>query len=292
MMNIRGKLPELPPYTFGTMSLGQGQYDLAADVKVARAAMDAGIWFHTSTDYQDTYRVLRHAFDEDRAHVPQLIVKMDAKVPEMTRSVIETTLAKLKVERVDIAQMCWNEIPDIAEVHRAQGPRWQAFHELKQQGKVGSFVLEIWPNAGSCQNGVQALLNDLVDGYIFYYNLIERFVDNALFDLIEQRRAKILALRTLGGGGTVAAAGVTPSPEQRKRQELEPLFARSGCKDWLEFSVRFVLSDANVVTAISGTRRLEHLRALLDATRVRKPLDPVLVREMKLLQRKWSALPR
>lgn len=281
-MQIRGQLPELSRFTYGTMSLGAGAYDMAADVKVARAAMDSGVWFHTSADYGETYKVLRRAFDEDRARVPKLIVKMDAKFPEKTHAVIEGTVRDLGVERVDIAQMCWHvDAAGIAGQARDNGPRWQAFCDLKKRGLVGNFVLEIWPPALSCENGVEAVQNDLVDGLIFYYNLFERFVSNELFDLIEKRKTKVLALRTLGGG----RAQPTQDP---KGQALEALFQKSGCRNMLEFGVRFVLSDPNVQTTICGTRRLEHLNALLDAARNFKPLDSAVVSEVKSLHRKWS----
>jgi aryl-alcohol dehydrogenase-like predicted oxidoreductase len=285
-MEIRGELPSLTRYTFGSMSLGHG--DDAADVKVARAAMDAGVWFHSSADYAGggTYRVLKKAFAEDRAHVPKLMIKMDSNVPQKTRGVVETTLRELGVQRLDIAQMCWNtELGLIRQARGENKERWQAFGDLKQKGLVGSFVLEIWPNAPSCQNGIEALQDDLVDGYIFYYNLTERFVSNPLLELMEQRKAKILALRTLGGGQKSPKPGEAPDP---KWQALQPIFAKSGCKDWLEFSMRFILASPGVLTTICGTRNGEHLRALLAAEKSYRPLDAAAVDAVRALHRQWA----
>src|SRR5438876_565662 len=131
-MQIRGQLPEISRYTFGTMSLGSGQYDMAADVKVARGAVVTCVWFYTSADYGDTFRVLRRAFDEERGCVPKIIAKMDAQVPARTRAVVEETLGGLGIEKIDIAQMCWHaDKAGIAAEAASIGPRWQTFYDLK-----------------------------------------------------------------------------------------------------------------------------------------------------------------
>ena len=41
----------LSHYTFGTMSLGRDEGTVPADVRCARLAMDAGVWFHSSPTY-------------------------------------------------------------------------------------------------------------------------------------------------------------------------------------------------------------------------------------------------
>lgn len=53
-------------YTFGCMSLGSDLGRLDDHIRVARQAMEAGIWFHASPTYHRgfTYMVLRMAFDE------------------------------------------------------------------------------------------------------------------------------------------------------------------------------------------------------------------------------------
>jgi aryl-alcohol dehydrogenase-like predicted oxidoreductase len=290
MKTNRTPLPAIPRYTFGSMSLGQGRdYDLANDVKVARAAMESGVWFHTSDDYADCYKVLRRAFDEDRAHVPRLIVKMDANIPEKSRAVIEGTRRTLGVDRVDIAQMCCGDASDLARDAREGNRRWETFREMKEKGWVGNYLVEVWPNATSCRNAQDALETDLVDGLIFYYNLLERFVSNELFDHMEQRKTPLASLRILAGGGVFPRPEQTPpTPEDLKRRALAPVFEKSGCRAWDEFAFRFSLSAPRLLTAICGTKGLARFERHLELFRGFKPLAPAVVAEVLALHRQWA----
>ncbi|MEP7356786.1 MAG: hypothetical protein ABI847_06065, partial [Anaerolineales bacterium] len=60
-------LADLSPYIYGTGRLGDEKIPFDERVRVARAAMEAGIWFHTSHTYGATLSVLRAAFDQDRS---------------------------------------------------------------------------------------------------------------------------------------------------------------------------------------------------------------------------------
>ena len=59
------KLTDLSPYVYGTTRLGDQSIDFRERVKIARAAMDAGVWMHTSDQYNDALQVLGTAFAED-----------------------------------------------------------------------------------------------------------------------------------------------------------------------------------------------------------------------------------
>ena len=69
-------LTNISPYVYGTTRLGDDKILFNDRVKVARSAMDADIWFHTSHTYGDALKVLRTAFDEERTKIPKLIVKI------------------------------------------------------------------------------------------------------------------------------------------------------------------------------------------------------------------------
>ena len=72
-------LSDLPPYIYGTTRLGDEKIPFDERVRTARAAMEGADWFHTSHTYGDALKVLRAAFDQDRARVPKLIVKIGWK---------------------------------------------------------------------------------------------------------------------------------------------------------------------------------------------------------------------
>lgn len=66
------------------MSLGRNPSDIRQDLAVARRAMDARVWFHSSPTYNNgfAFMVLRQAFDEDRSRVPRML--MEAPHPPHT----------------------------------------------------------------------------------------------------------------------------------------------------------------------------------------------------------------
>jgi hypothetical protein len=69
-------LTDLSKFVYGTTRLGDSKIPFLDRVSMARAAMDAGVWFHTSHQYGDALKVLRAAFDADRKRVPRIIVKI------------------------------------------------------------------------------------------------------------------------------------------------------------------------------------------------------------------------
>ena len=94
-------------FTFGSMSLGRDPADITNDLAVARRALEAGVWFHSSPTYNQgfTFMVLRQAFDEDRTRVPRMVIKVrDASVPLM-RFEVEDSCRRLGLDGIDVAQL-------------------------------------------------------------------------------------------------------------------------------------------------------------------------------------------
>ena len=99
-------LSDISTVTYGTTWLGDATMPFRERVKMARAAMETGVWFHTSHTYGDALQVLRAAFDEDRAHVPPAIFKIGwDSIPQM-RDIIQQNLEPLGLERMALGQLC------------------------------------------------------------------------------------------------------------------------------------------------------------------------------------------
>src|SRR5512140_140857 len=97
---------DLSAYTYGTTRLGDGSLPFADRVAIARRAMDAGVWFHTSHQYGDALQVLRAAYDQDRAHVPPAIYKIGWDSIEQIREQIHLNLDPLELDQMEIGQLC------------------------------------------------------------------------------------------------------------------------------------------------------------------------------------------
>jgi aryl-alcohol dehydrogenase-like predicted oxidoreductase len=280
-MAFRDRLPELTRFTFGT-----GKVDRPDDpqhVRVVRMAMDAGVWFHSSHVYSNgkVFETLKKAFAEDPKRIPKCIFKVDGLGADLLRETVMASIAGTGVERVDIAQVCGN--PDIAEL-RPGSKLHDTMVELKEKGLVGSYVFEIFWRGSP--NALKALQEDLFDGYIFYYNVVNREVSNELFDALHEKQADILALRTVGGGVEVFH---NPGDAAAAKAALEAIYRRSGCKTPLEFRVRYVLSDPQVRTTIGATGNPQHLTDLLKACEEAEPLPADIVNDVHALHRTWFA---
>ena len=198
----------LSPFVYGTTRLGDAAIPFAERVRTARAAMEHGVWFHTSHQYGDALAVLRAAFDEDRARVPRLIFKIGWKSVDEVRSTIESLTRTVGVEHMDIGQLCLDG--DLARDFAEGGPSVQALHQLRGEGRVGRFLLQVFP--WTSQVALAALraghARGLIDGYIFYLNPLQRFATNPLWDLLQETRSPIVAMRTVAGGDVHALRDV------------------------------------------------------------------------------------
>src|SRR5262249_55563967 len=118
-------LSDLPPYIYGTTRLGDEAIPFDERVKMARAAMEGTDWFHTSQTYGGALQVLRAAFDQDRARLPKLIVKIGWSRADELRQVIHQNIDPLGLDGLELGQLCLSG--DLAEHYPPRGP---CYHTL------------------------------------------------------------------------------------------------------------------------------------------------------------------
>jgi len=246
-MTLRTDLPDISKYTFGAMSLGRKETNLKQDIQTARAAMASGVWFHASREYAkgDTFMVLRMAYDEARSEVPRCILKIRCDLAETIRFDVEDAVRRLGIDRVDIAQLCDSNFERRAVVDDflAQGPMFDTCCRLREEGLVGNFVMEVF--ASFSQDAIRAVENDLFDGYIFYFNAVERQMSNPLFDLVQEKVPKLLALRTVGSGMMAKPVDQLPNDRriqesQPRLQEMEEIFMGTNVQEQRDFLKKFI----------------------------------------------------
>jgi aryl-alcohol dehydrogenase-like predicted oxidoreductase len=285
-------LVDLPPYIYGTTRLGDEKIPFEERVNVARAAMEGVDWFHTSHTYGNALQVLRAAFDQDRARVPRLIVKIGWNRTDELREVIHQNIDPLGLNGVELGQLCLSG--ELAEEYASGGKCYEEFRHLKQEGLVRRFVLEVFP--WSSDTALKALRGGypegIVDGYIFYLNPLQRFPSNELWDVLVERKEPMIAMRTVAGGyiyhlRDVPGYAWKPYLQQRA-EEVAPIFERSGVSSWTEFCVRFAHSFPEVRATVGATSRLENLKAFLRAAKKFEPLPDNIRDEIVHLHYRWS----
>lgn len=285
-------LADLSQYVYGTGRLGDTQIPFDERVRAARAAMEADIWFHTSHTYGETLSVLRAAFDQDRASVPPVIVKIGwSTIPEM-RDIIQQNLEPLAIDSLALGQLCLTG--ELSESYANGGDCYAEFARLKQAGLVKRFVLEVFPWTSPV--ALKALRGGypqgIVDGYILYFNPLQRFASNELWDELQARGELIIAMRTVGGGPVHRLRDVPGAAWaeyiQRRAVEVAPIFERSGIQNWTEFCVRFAHSFPLVRATVGATSRPENLKEYLAAAHTIQPLPADIIADIVKLQYQWS----
>jgi len=278
------------------MSVGGDVSAIKADMALVREAMDAGVWFHTCVRYAcgADYNLLGRTFADARGKVPACICKIRCDNAEILRIDVENTLSRFGLERIHVAQLsrtARDRKEAVVEDFARQGPMWYQCHTLRERGLVGAFVLEVF--FGCSAEAATAVEGGLFDGYAFYFNALNRETNNAFFDAATEARCPLISIRSggfLDGDWRERVSRENPGHRDLKmHDELQPLFARSGCRDWLEFSLRFLFSLESVVTAIGGTRSPAHLRRHLEIWRTASPLPQDIVAGVLDIQRRWMA---
>jgi len=285
-------LADLPPYIYGTTRLGDNQIPFDDRVRMARVAMEAGIWFHTSHTYGNALEVLRTAFDQARARIPRLIVKLIADTTEELRTVIRQNCEPLAVEGIELGQLCLGG--KLAADYARGGDCYQAFSRLRQEGLVRRFVLEVFPWTSDV--ALKALRGGypegIVDGVIFYLNPLQRFASNELWNLLQKRDEPVIALRTIAGGNVHRLRDVPGAAWkeylQKRAVEAAPIFERSGIQSWTKFCMRFAHSFPQVRATIGATSRPGNFKEFLAARDNLQPLPEGIVDEIVKLHYRWS----
>jgi len=285
-------LSDLSPYIYGTTRLGDQNIPFAARVRLARMAMNAGVWFHTSHTYGNALEVLRVAFDQDRTHVPQLIVKIIAGTEEALYDVIRENIEPLGIDSIAVGQLCLGD--GLADEFASGGPCYKTLEKIRAEGLVKRYVVEVFPwTSWMSLNALRGgYTTGVVDGFIFYLNPIQRFASNELWDLIVSRDESVVAMRTVSGGNIhrlrdVPGAAWKPYIQQRA-VEVAPIYERSGISSWTEFCVRFAHSFPQVRATVGSSGRTENLQEFLLAAKNIQPLPQDIVNEISALQHRWS----
>ncbi len=283
-------LTDLSRYIYGTTRLGDDSIPFADRVAIARAAIQAGGWIHTSHQYGDALKVLRAAFDEDRSAVPNATFKIGWSSVEEVAGQVDLHLEALGIPSMAVGQLCPGGA--LADDIRNGGPSIEGLARLKGQGLVGRYVMEVWPWTSdvvldAIQNGHA---KGLIDGFIFYLNPLQRFVTNEVWDLLLAEDISIVAMRTVSGGDVHAIAGNENAPAylRGRAAQVAPIFDRSGIASWTEFAARYSLGFSQVRATVGATSRAEGLAEFLRATRDAQPLPGDIVDEILELQRAWS----
>lgn len=268
------------PYTFGSMSLGRNPADIAQDLAVVRRAMEAGVWFHSSPTYNSgfTFMVLRLAFDENRARVPRLMIKVRDASVSLMRFEVEDSCRRLGIDSIDVAQFTSMDPQPgnlVDQLRAGSGPLVDEVATLRSRGLIRQAVIFLTPENSDA--AVAAIPSGLIDGVTLYWNACQRDCSASAWTTIRQKGIEALALRTLGGGPADKAGAA-------KAGELAELIEATGCRDATHFNLRLAASEPAIRTTIGGTSSPANLENYLTAAADPTPLPAEILLRVEQLQ--------
>ncbi len=292
MSNNGSALNGITPYIYGTTRLGDDSIPREERIKVAHAAMNSGVWFHTSRAYGNALEVLAEAFAEEPAKIPKLIIKIGWDNINQLRGVIEENIKPLGLRGVQLGQLCLTG--ELAQDFSNGGQCYRIFQDLKDEGLVQGYVVEAFP--WTSEPSLKALragyTEGIIDGFIFYLNPLQRFASNILWNEIVEKKQPIIAMRTVSGGPVHSLRDVPgfawKEYLQKRAVEVAPIFEKSAIKSWTEFCVRFAHSFPLVKATVGSTSHIENLNDFLSAKENIEPLPREIIREIEALHYKWS----
>lgn len=261
-------------------------------MQIARFAMQTGVWFHTARMYGNALEVLGAAFAEEPTKIPKLIIKIGWENANQLRSVIAESLEPLQLGGMQLGQLCLSG--ELAEDFANGGHCYRIFQDLKGEGLVQGYVVEVfpWTSEPSLKAVRAGYTEGIIDGFIFYLNPLQRFASNVLWDELMERNQPIIAMRTVSGGPVHNLRDVPgfawKDYLQKRAVEVAPIFEKSGIQSWTEFCVRFAHSFPQVKATVGATSKIKNLNAFLSAADQYEPLPEDIVREITTLQYKWS----
>ncbi len=286
-------LADLPSYVYGTTRLGSDDVPRERQEAIARAAIDSGLWLHTSRQYGHALELLGAAFADRPGAVPPVIVKLGGGSADDVRATIAENTGPLGIETIALGQL--SPVDGLGAQLAAGGSVIGDLQRIRDIGLVGRFVLEIfpWTSAEPLAALRAGHLDGLIDGFITYLNPLQRFASNELWDELMDRGASVIAMRTVSGAPVhtlrdVPGAAWRPYLADRAAQ-VAPVFERSGVASWAEFCIRFAFSTPQVVTTVGSASRQANLDELIRFSRDVERLPGVVVGELEALQRQWSA---
>ncbi len=284
----------LPRLIYGTTRLGHADVPMESRLKVARAAMAADIWFHTSRQYGDALETLAEAFKDSSSRIPPLICKIGGGSIEELRQSIRDNLDPLGLDSMTVGQLCLHD--GYAEDFARGGKALRELLQLKEEGLVEHFVMEVFPWTSTAPLAAleSGVAKAHLEAFIFYLNPLQRFASNALWQKIHEAGFPVIAMRTICGAPVHALRdkpGAAWVPYLQERAvEVAPVFEASGITDWTEFCVRFAFSFPNVIGTVGSTSQMEHLHAFLSYQKMDtiEAFPDETMHQLLHLQEKWS----
>lgn len=283
----------LSPYIYGTTCLGNEDIAMHQRLDIAHQAMTEDIWFHVSDQYGSALSVLAEAYKNAPQQIPKMLYKIEAEKTSQMREVIHRNIEPLGVGHMDIGQLCLRD--RVAEDFVPGSEGFDEFTRIKEEGLVKRYVMEVFPWTSPVALKALQLgaLTHLIDGLIFYFNPLQRFVLNDLWQYIQNHDIPVIAMRSVCGNNVLALRDIPGAAWkdyiQQRATEVATLFEQGDQPlSWVDFSMNYVYSFPQVKASVGATSQKPNLKDFLRVSTGSRDFSTDLKQKLTSLQDRWS----
>ena len=167
--------------------------DQGVNPEILKYILNNKILIHTSHDYKG-YKYLKK-FTKFRKKKTKFILKFKFKNFKEFKKLYKKYKKDLNLKSIYAVQICRNPIPKMSDIDLKL--LFDFIRKEKKGGGIKKFYYEIFWQYSS--DIFKMFDNDLIDGFVFCYNPIEREIDKKLFNKLIDSSKDIIALRTFSG---------------------------------------------------------------------------------------------
>lgn len=237
---------------FGAMKLPEISFK-EADNTLNRA-LDLGINFiDTARGYGDSERKIGCALKRRRDEF-YIATKTTERDVSVARKDLETSLKELGMERVDLYQL--HTVSDEATYNRVMGKggALEYLKKAKDEGKISHIGISVHRDLKVME---KAIVSREFESIILAYSpLDQENVGNKILPLAKKHDLGVIVMKSLSGG---QLCGIAPAKEN-----YDPV---------VRASLRFVLSNENISTVISGMRSVKEVEENITSAEIKEKLS-------------------
>ena len=196
---------------------------------------------------------------------------------EFVRPHIESLLTRLKVSKVDLVML-----PVVADP-----ATFAALTEEKKAGRVRYIGVQTIVAKSQAVQLEAIMRNEPIDFIGVDYDVNNRFVEDKILPLAQERKIGVMAFFALGNASGLSCAGTTNLFKRAGTRPLPDWAAEFDAKTWAQFFLKYVVSHPAVTVARFGTTKPAHMVEDLGGGIGRLPNDATRKRMAELV----DALP-
>lgn len=248
-------------------------------LKVAFAALEKGLWFHSSLHYSLEHKNFIRKLQEQSSGTTNTIVKIDVNHPQRKETIayqVEQYLKETKTQQIQVVQLCANPP---AHTLKQDGDVAMKLKKLQQEGKIKTVYPEVfWQYSNNLS---ETLDYNVFSGFVFYHSLIHRDITTDFYNKLKEKNISHIALKGIGSGAEFFFKS------QEKEQAIKALMHKCGIDDIIKFRLLYTKSVREAEGLVIATTNYNHFEKLYSIISSSEELPLEIINEIEKLHEIW-----